>query len=594
MTQEILTSPLMSIDQAIARNPPVKICAHETLRSALERMYPDARWQFTSLYSSTELVKAQQDYGCMAFVYSLQEFVNSAENDRWRCDNGLIGVGLPVYSIPVAMAGAPPDMTGALSYWMTALQDTERDKSYLDYESTIRQRAPMCPMTVQELEVESDLIELDVLNFSLTLLIFAGFSILGLLAHCMRKDGLNLPGAAEVHGAMLHLKTAHSEHKPSKLSENEAAGRIQRAWRRRARAPKIHMRRISLIDNLAETSTKPKPTLSRRATRQKLAVNLPLPEPLRALSFGIMPDVQLDFSVTGVLHTIDELRAKGGSNLTSGYRVVGPASLFSGLTPEQSAALRGCGGRLSPLNHTQLSEEAKRTAGVPLAAVYVAFAYPVNRLQELRAQLNLDTEPWGQVLMMGGFWYFDAEKRLLQANTFGGTECSALHMHFAGPAVVTEPGVRRALETQGRMQRITIEGIRQQGLDRFGWVHATEKPGGYALSNESSYPCGAFVYVTTSSDHMIFYALEPEQQHQLSQLQSEVERPKDDVPARQDASPCAPSDASGPATPSSADASPSAAWRRTATRRARAVGNVAKALDRDAKATSVKELHVHL
>ena len=57
------------------------------------------------------------------------------------------------------------------------------------------------------------------------------------------------------------------------------------------------------------------------------------------------------------------------------------------------------------------------------------------------------------------------------------------------------------------MQRVTIESLLERGIERFGWVHGSEKPGGCALSHEHGYPLGGFVYAMASGE-AIFYALE--------------------------------------------------------------------------------------
>ena len=270
----------------------------------------------------------------------------------------------------------------------------------------------------------------------------------------------------------------------------------------------------------------------------------PLPRPLRAMSLGICPDVQLQFGITGGLHTAHELQSPGRKKhqFNSGYKVTGPATLFNELGKGKSEALQQCNGRLSPLAAMRLDDDARERAGIPCDACYFALAYPANRIDMLQEALDLDEQPWGAMLLNGGFWYFDSERRLLQANTFGPVTANNLAFHFCGPARVTEEAAIRALELQGRMQRVSLETLRSQvrdlptsphipllrqpsptfsrvsletlrsqGMDRFAWVHAMERPGGYPLSKSNSYPFGAFVYVMRTGA-ACFYALEESNQ----------------------------------------------------------------------------------
>ena len=541
MTQEVLTSSFGSIEQAISHVPPITLCAHSIVENSLRQAYPDARWHFAIIDTREQLERVYAAQGCGALVYSQHEFVGSLSKDLWRCDRSLVAVGTPVYSVPVGMAGSRPDVPRSLSHWMSHLSDTTGN-TYLSYEDAVHAYNPSCParLTVAD---DSELIPLDTLNFSFTIAIFVIFAVLALTAHCLRGGGQHSRGA-------MHEATRSGDKRPL-LSEDEAAIMLQSAWRGRQSRKKMGSTsavKLSVEGMPPSGAGTAKPRPMRKTKTLSALVELPPPEPQRALTLGIKPNVSLEFSVTGGLHTVLELGARSRTKLTSAYKVVGPAALFESLSPEQSTVLRTCNGRLSPLNKTNLSNEEKARAGIPIEAAYFCFAYPANRLLEVRTKLDLEVQPWGAALSMGGFWYFDQEKQLLQANSFDSVDNTAPQLHFAGPASVTESGACRALEAQGRMQRVTIESLLEQGIERFGWVHGSEKPGGCALSHEHGYPMGGFVYAMASGE-AIFYAL------QKSPGTLETVRPSANAPARPNAAnePARPEAANAPARPDAAN-----------------------------------------
>ena len=77
--------------------------------------------------------------------------------------------------------------------------------------------------------------------------------------------------------------------------------------------------------------------------------------------------------------------------------------------------------QLAPLVVCTLGAGRARIAGIPSNAAFFAFSYPLECLSEQYQRLasaEKQPEPWLCFLLIGGYLYYDADRRLIQANAF--------------------------------------------------------------------------------------------------------------------------------------------------------------------------------
>ena len=96
------------------------------------------------------------------------------------------------------------------------------------------------------------------------------------------------------------------------------------------------------------------------------------------------------------------------------------------------------------------------------------------------------------MLLLGGFAYFDASDELLSVNAIT-LAPSDTGLVLVGPCP-SDPNALAAMKQQGRMQNVTLSGLKGIGLRSFGWVHPAEKLSGGRLSENHLYDHGAFLY----------------------------------------------------------------------------------------------------
>ncbi len=192
-----------------------------------------------------------------------------------------------------------------------------------------------------------------------------------------------------------------------------------------------------------------------------------------------------------------------------------PAVLEDALT--QTVRLPTVTGSLSPLAEVNLPLEARAGAGVPPDASYFAFLYPADQDGDLLDDLDLESQSWGFLLLLGGFAYFDAQLHLVGVNAVTFNE-SPISLAFAGPYGAS-PAAIASLQGQQRMCRVTLDALLAQGFRSFAWVHPDEAPGGTRLSAEGvAYDFGAFAYKLDAAgkegrptSNEVFFALRTEE-----------------------------------------------------------------------------------
>ena len=151
------------------------------------------------------------------------------------------------------------------------------------------------------------------------------------------------------------------------------------------------------------------------------------------------------------------------------YTITGPPAAKALL--EREAASTSVGGFLSPPHRITIKGERARLAGIPQAAAFYSFAYPLECLAGRYHRLVDEeriAEPWLFFLLLGGFCYFDANHEILQTNAFVMTPTQH-KLILAGPLNPSKQAVA-AMRRASRLRPITLEPLRAQGFERLAWI----------------------------------------------------------------------------------------------------------------------------
>jgi hypothetical protein len=164
-------------------------------------------------------------------------------------------------------------------------------------------------------------------------------------------------------------------------------------------------------------------------------------------------------------------------------------------------------GVVSPTKPITLPTEVKREAGIPLDATSFAFVYPLSYFKRRLHRINLAKEPWGFLHLLGGFAYFDEHRRLLGVNALTIVPQPNV-LHLVGPYLPEGTSVD-AMKSLGRMTDVVIEGLTDAGMQRFGWVHPGEPPGGHPLTllDDFANDHGGFMFETAEGPQ--FFCIHP-------------------------------------------------------------------------------------
>lgn len=163
-------------------------------------------------------------------------------------------------------------------------------------------------------------------------------------------------------------------------------------------------------------------------------------------------------------------------------------------------------GAISPCSPVTLPVEVKREIGIPEASTQFAFVYPLTYFKARLHRINLATDPWGFLHLLGGFAYFDDDLVLLGVNALTIVP-SPTALHLIGPFGLNQPACS-AMNTLERMQGVVIEGLLSQGFQAIGWVHPGEQVGGHTLSSETENHHGGFLF-ETKNGRPVFYTINP-------------------------------------------------------------------------------------
>ena len=196
--------------------------------------------------------------------------------------------------------------------------------------------------------------------------------------------------------------------------------------------------------------------------------------------YHIYPDV----GVTLTVKWQDEADKSASDGTPRPFSISGPSEVLALLdefaneprSDEESDA--HCGVLASPTEVT-LAGAQREAAGIPLEAAFFAFAYPLpsltNRFEELVVEQGR-CEPWLFFLLLGGYCYFDAQRRLIRTNALMLTPAAA-RLEMVGPFRPSVSALQRLREAR-RLQPCTLQTLVAAGYRAFAWVNPGEVPGG--------------------------------------------------------------------------------------------------------------------
>ena len=195
--------------------------------------------------------------------------------------------------------------------------------------------------------------------------------------------------------------------------------------------------------------------------------------------YHIYPDVGVTLTVTWQ----DEADKSASDGTPRPFSISGPSEVLALLDefanePRSDEELDHCG-VLAPPTEVTLAGAQREAAGIPLEAAFFAFAYPLpsltNRFEELVVEQGR-CEPWLFFLLLGGYCYFDAQRRLIRTNALMLTPAAA-RLEMVGPFRPSVSALQRLREAH-RLQPCTLQTLVAAGYRAFAWVNPGEVPGG--------------------------------------------------------------------------------------------------------------------
>ena len=152
-------------------------------------------------------------------------------------------------------------------------------------------------------------------------------------------------------------------------------------------------------------------------------------------------------------------------------------------------------GVIGPMTPITLPDDVKESAGIPLPSTKFAFLYPLSYFKSRLYRINLAVESWGCVHLLGGFAYFDEFDNLLGVNALTIVPSSSV-LHLFGPETPSQSNLQ-SMKDLGRMTEVVLDGLRDAGFRKFGWVNPGEVPaGGEAIGPGIKNAYGGFMYET--------------------------------------------------------------------------------------------------
>ena len=138
------------------------------------------------------------------------------------------------------------------------------------------------------------------------------------------------------------------------------------------------------------------------------------------------------------------------------------------------------------------------------------------------AALNLADETWAFLLLVGGFLFFDSERRLISVSALTLVP-SIWQIHLDGPFTPSRAALH-GLRAEGKLQAVTLDALVESGCAAFGWSHAGEAPGGHRLDEDlaTKIEHGCFVYEMKGAPPT-YFCIAPHTTDELAKFSEEME-----------------------------------------------------------------------
>jgi len=230
------------------------------------------------------------------------------------------------------------------------------------------------------------------------------------------------------------------------------------------------------------------------------------PEVMMNVLVGLQVDISIDWGTTG-----------------GQYQVVGPATALDQLS------CSNCLGLVSSMSGvTTMCLEVREIMGIPETATQYAYLHPiicestsVTRVMSLSFRKNR----WANLLLFGGFAFFNEAQELLQINAFSYASSDGVHglglvRHNLNPEL--KQRMRAKLEESGAFSQCQ-DFMMDNGFHRVAWVHGGERLAGEVLAPKA----GAFFFETDPArgdDGLMVYILVPVTAEQIESNRERIEQ----------------------------------------------------------------------
>jgi len=191
--------------------------------------------------------------------------------------------------------------------------------------------------------------------------------------------------------------------------------------------------------------------------------------------------------------SLEEMTTKGREWTLHRAAITGSRHLSGIAGPGEEISITGY---FSPLHAVNISDETKEKIGIPTAAKYFMFSYPVHvQVGAIVKEISGADDPDMAFLVNGGYVYLDADKsKIIHMNAILPSAAGGL---MFGPPLKWEPKWTNRLIHAGRFRPVTVDAIKAGGATYFCWVRPHEVIwfGQDAGGGAPICPFGGFAYI---------------------------------------------------------------------------------------------------
>ena len=231
-----------------------------------------------------------------------------------------------------------------------------------------------------------------------------------------------------------------------------------------------------------------------------------------SMIYHIRPDVDVQIHADWQDERLSSSAAHDAKGAALSFTIEGPAEVLDLIeqanNPASSEHAHARLGVLAPPTLVTLAGAQREAAGVPLDAAFFAFAYPLPSLTGWYEEMVVQQgrcDPWLFFLFLGGYCYFDADRKLIRINALMLTPAAA-RLEMVGPYRPAADAIEE-LRRKERLQPVTLQPLVDAGFQSFGWVNPGETLSGniHLLDDGMTLSGGGcFLYEMASGEHRLY------------------------------------------------------------------------------------------